>query len=257
MAIMRSFERRLYNLIRFHPGLKRLFVSLYQGIFSIIPVPKLKSNHEIIIREGHFYGFHDKCPWSPDNTKLLAHKYPNPLKMPVANDKSQVGYFTAPDYDLFHQIGTTKTWNWQMGSMLQWLGNTNKIVFNDYINNQHKAKIVDLNGNIIKQLDRPVATISKDWNWAISHSFIRLQKYAPASNGNKNWKFYCEICDYGCKRRFLMSQHEKTQKHQMLKNAQKCSTQNDEEEKETALHTCKCGKSYKHVQSYKRKRTVA
>ena len=38
----------------------------------------------------------------------------------------------------------------------------------------------------------------------------------------------------------------------MLKNAQKCSTQNDEEEKETALHTCKCGKSYKHVQSYKR-----
>ncbi len=177
---MRSFERRLYNLIRFHPGLKRLFVSLYQGIFSIIPVPKLKSNHEIIIREGHFYGFHDKCPWSPDNTKLLAHKYPNPLKMPVANDKSQVGYFTAPDYDLFHQIGTTKTWNWQMGSMLQWLGNTNKIVFNDYINNQHKAKIVDLNGNIIKQLDRPVATISKDWNWAISHSFIRLQKYAPA-----------------------------------------------------------------------------
>tara|TARA_B100002019_G_scaffold279619_1_gene281703 strand:- start:31 stop:936 length:906 start_codon:yes stop_codon:yes gene_type:complete len=79
-----------------------------------------------------------------------------------------------------------------------------------------------------------------------------MQKYAPASNGNKNWKFYCELCDYGCKRRFLMTQHEKTQKHQMLKNAQKCSTQNDEEEKETALHTCKCGKSYKHVQSYKR-----
>lgn len=79
-----------------------------------------------------------------------------------------------------------------------------------------------------------------------------MQKYAPASNGNKNWKFYCELCDYGCKRRFLMTQHEKTQKHQMLKNAQKCSTQNDEEEKETSLHTCKCGKSYKHVQSYKR-----
>ena len=48
-----------------------------------------------------------------------------------------------------------------------------------------------------------------------------MQKYAPASNGNKNWKFYCELCDYGCKRRFLMTQHEKTQKHQMLKNAQK------------------------------------
>jgi hypothetical protein len=46
-----------------------------------------------------------------------------------------------------------------------------------------------------------------------------------------------------------MSQHEKTKKHQMLKNAQKCSsTQN----LENSLHKCNCGKSYKHVQSYKR-----
>ena len=76
-----------------------------------------------------------------------------------------------------------------------------------------------------------------------------MQKYAPASNGNKKYKFYCEKCDYGCNRRFLMSQHEKTQKHQMLKNAQKCSSIQEEV---SDLHHCKCGKKYKHVQSYKR-----
>lgn len=76
-----------------------------------------------------------------------------------------------------------------------------------------------------------------------------MQKYALASNGNKTHKFYCEKCDYGCNRRFLMSQHEKTQKHQMLKNAQKCSTP---EEPEKDLHVCSCGKRYKHIQSYKR-----
>ena len=76
-----------------------------------------------------------------------------------------------------------------------------------------------------------------------------MQKYAPASNGNKNWKFYCEKCDYGCNRRFLMTQHEKTQKHQMLKNAQKCSSQVEDN---SALHKCKCGKKYKHIQSFKR-----
>ena len=32
--------------------------------------------------------------------------------------------------------------------------------------------------------------------------------------------FIVELCDYGCKRRFLMTQHEKTQK---TSNAQKCS----------------------------------
>ena len=79
-----------------------------------------------------------------------------------------------------------------------------------------------------------------------------MQKYAPASNGNKNWKFYCEICDYGCKRRFLMSQHEKTQKHQMLKNAQKCSSDSESSKNNINLHVCKCGKQYKHIQSYKR-----
>tara|TARA_A200000113_G_C8861859_1_gene353512 strand:- start:1542 stop:2447 length:906 start_codon:yes stop_codon:yes gene_type:complete len=76
-----------------------------------------------------------------------------------------------------------------------------------------------------------------------------MQKYAPASNGNKNPKFYCEKCDYGCNRRFLMTQHEKTQKHQMLKNAQKCSSQVQDN---SALHKCKCGKKYKHIQSFKR-----
>lgn len=76
-----------------------------------------------------------------------------------------------------------------------------------------------------------------------------MQKYALALNGNENPNFYCKKCDYGCNRRFLMSQHEKTKKHQMLKNAQKCSsTQN----LENSLHKCNCGKSYKHVQSYKR-----
>lgn len=76
-----------------------------------------------------------------------------------------------------------------------------------------------------------------------------MQKYAFTSNGNEKPKFYCEKCDYICKRRFLMTQHKKTQKHQMLKNAQKCSSY---PETQKPLHTCKCGKKYKHVQSYKR-----
>jgi len=76
-----------------------------------------------------------------------------------------------------------------------------------------------------------------------------MQKYAPALNGNEKPKYYCEKCDYGCNRPFLMAQHEKTQKHQMLKNAQKCSPP---PETQKPLHKCKCGKKYKHIQSYKR-----
>ena len=70
--------------------------------------------------------------------------------------------------------------------------------------------------------------------------------------GNDSWKFYCAYCNYGCKRRFLMTQHEKTKKHQMLKNAQKCSLSPNPENTKKDLHKCKCGKEYKHLQSYRR-----
>jgi len=76
----------------------------------------------------------------------------------------------------------------------------------------------------------------------------------------KNWKFYCPICDYGCKRRFLLQQHEKTKKHEMLKNAQKCSKSkssphckdNSDKNTESTYYICKCNRQYKHIQSYRR-----
>lgn len=75
-----------------------------------------------------------------------------------------------------------------------------------------------------------------------------------------NWKFYCHTCDYGCKRRFLLQQHEKTKKHEMLKNAQKCSKSNSStnskeiknKKKESLYYLCKCNRQYKHIQSYRR-----
>ena len=79
-----------------------------------------------------------------------------------------------------------------------------------------------------------------------------MKNMHPAYKGSNSWKFYCEFCDYGCKRRFLMTQHEKTKKHEMLKNAQKCSPPKNPENEQKDLHLCKCGKRYKHLQSYKR-----
>ena len=177
---MRSIERYIYNLVRFHPGLKNLLKNLYQGLFTLLPTRSLNTKYNLLILDNYFYGFHDKCPWSPDNTKLLAHKYTNPLKMPTADDEIQVGYFTVPDYDLFHQIGTTKTWNWQMGSMLQWMGNTNNIIFNDFDGKYHHARAIDVEGEEHKRFNRPVAALSSDGNWALSHSFVRLRRYARA-----------------------------------------------------------------------------
>uniref|UniRef100_A0A6C0CQV9 C2H2-type domain-containing protein n=1 Tax=viral metagenome TaxID=1070528 RepID=A0A6C0CQV9_9ZZZZ len=69
------------------------------------------------------------------------------------------------------------------------------------------------------------------------------------SSGKKKYKYYCNICDYGCRRKFLMQQHEKTQKHKsaysVVGNAQNAHSK-------ICYHTCSCGKKYKHVQSFNR-----
>ena len=72
-----------------------------------------------------------------------------------------------------------------------------------------------------------------------------LIKICENEVSKKKYIHYCEKCDYSCSTDFLWRQHCSTKKHQrkkMLKNAQK----NMQE------HTCCCGKTYKHVQSYRR-----
>lgn len=177
---MNTLERYIYNKIRFSPKIKKSIVGLYQRLFSIIPIKKIQSDYNIVTREGYFFGFHDKCPWSPDNKFLLAHKYTNDLIMPTGSEKVEIGYFTGKDQTDFNSIAVTSTWNWQMGSMLQWLANTNNIIFNDYNGANHVAKVIDMNGNLLEEYSKPIVAVSPDGNYALSHSFIRLRKAAPA-----------------------------------------------------------------------------
>lgn len=177
---MNTLERYIYNKIRFLPKAKKSIVYIYQKLFSIIPIKKIRSEYNVVTREGYFYGFHDKCPWSFDNKYLLAHKYINDLKMPNENDSVEIGYFTGKNQTNFISLDSTRTWNWQMGSMLQWVGNTTNIIYNDFNGTNHISKVIDINGKLLKKYQKPIAAVSPDGNFALSHSFVRLRKASPA-----------------------------------------------------------------------------
>ena len=75
-----------------------------------------------------------------------------------------------------------------------------------------------------------------------------MQKYATP----KSWLYHCKVCAYGCNKKFLMTQHKKTKKHEMLENARSNSTANNIEVFNSHLLSCSCGRKYKHSQSYNR-----
>lgn len=185
---MTRIERYIYDLVRFFPTVKKSIVKVYQFLFSIIPQKPVKSDFQIIAREGYFFGFHDKCPWSSDNKYLLAHKIKFDLRMPSAKDEIEIGIFKGENFDEFIPLNTTKTWNWQMGSMLQWISNDN-IIYNDFDGTNHISKIIDKNGDLINKYDKPIAAICPDGSAALSYSFVRLRRAAPAygyANGDEN-----------------------------------------------------------------------
>jgi len=111
---------------------------------------------------------------------LLAHKFRDPLRKPGPDDEIEIGYFFGENFTKFKGIGRTRDWNWQMGSMIQWVGNSSSMIFNDYDSKKHISRIINPDGEQIRSLHRPISAISQNGEFALSYSFVRLQKYAPA-----------------------------------------------------------------------------
>jgi hypothetical protein len=80
------------------------------------------------------------------------------------------------------KIAKTNSWNWQQGCMLQWMpNNPNQILFNDYDTEKdcYISKIVDTTGKIIKIFDKPINSVSKTGNFALSLNYDRLAEMRP------------------------------------------------------------------------------
>ncbi len=176
---MNRVELAVYNLVKRNPRLKMGVRNAYQRVCDVVPVKKVDSAYEIDVREGYFFGFHDKCPWSQDNAMLLANRCDIPPRMPRSDDCVTVGYFTGEDFRDFNPIAQTNAWNWQQGCMLQWIGGANSFVFNDFDGTSHVARIYDSGGKLTRTLPAPIGALSPTGDYALSYSLERCHVYSP------------------------------------------------------------------------------
>ena len=183
---IRKIKIWLYKLLA--PILPDIWRFIHSSPILVAPLYNNKITIEkYFVRDsGICFGYHDKTPFSYDNTKLLAMNITHNQTNPNSECKEiEIGYFeinkSCPN-DNFIMLSTTDTWCWQQGCMLQWdpRDPNNRIIYNALVNKKYGAEIFDIQmQRIIKTFPEPLYSISPDMEHGISLNFSRLGRLRP------------------------------------------------------------------------------
>jgi len=96
----------------------------------------------------------------------------------VESNPILVGVLEADSLE-FHPVSMTSTWNWQQGSMLQWVGCQDHILFNDHVEDHNVARLMTSSGETVDVFPIHIASVSPDGRYGLSYSFARMRRTAP------------------------------------------------------------------------------
>lgn len=142
-------------------------------------------------KESYKFGYYNYSPVSADGTKLLGHRIFFEGRDPLPEDKVEIGYFTLTDQK-WHKLAESSAFNWQQGSMLQWLGPdfNSKIIFNDSDGEKYIARIINVDTRDEKIIPKAVYGVTPDGKTSISLHFERCnftRAYSYASVSDETW----------------------------------------------------------------------
>lgn len=128
----------------------------------------------------HFFGYYDKSPLDASGTRLLCHVVEHDGRLVDETDTAEIGYWDLPTGQ-YHRIAETRAFNWQQGSMLQWLGPDygRRIVFNDRRSDRYAAVIVDLASGQQQELPRTIYSVHPNGRDAVTPIFERHEFCRP------------------------------------------------------------------------------
>lgn len=190
---MNKIEKIVYDAVKNSPAIKFALRNLYQMAFDLLPKPKDYSVCPIEAREGYFFGFHDRTPFSTDESRILAHHTTIPVRMPKDGETLGVGYFDfSADGTMgaYHTLGQSAAWNYHKGCRLQWLDD-HHIIYNSRQGSQPIAVVTALDGSVVRTLPVAIDTVSEDGRWATAFSYERLHVLMPGYG-------YEGVKDAGC-----------------------------------------------------------
>lgn len=168
-------EQRAVRLLSSVPVVHDAAALAYQAAFSLL-APRMASESVAEVRRAvHcFFGFHDKCPWDASMHRILCQRErgaPDFRRAPAI----EIGVLDAESLR-FEAIGRTRTWNWQQGAMVQWVGKSG-IAYNDDESGSAVTRL--LVGDRHVTLAGHTCSASPDGQSLLGYSFARLVRVAP------------------------------------------------------------------------------
>jgi len=127
-----------------------------------------------------FFGYYDISPLDMNGIKLLAQQAGFIDRMPTKDDILIIGFFDIQN-GRWTPLAKTKTWNWQQGCRLQWLGPdfTRYIIYNDRVRNKFVSYILDTRTKEKIKLPLPIYSITSNGHYAVGLNFARLHNVRP------------------------------------------------------------------------------
>ncbi len=143
----------------------------------------------------HWFGYYDKLQFDPANRYVLGMEVDFEHRSPEAVDEIRIGMVDLQDQNRWIDLGSSKSWGWQQGCMLQWIpGSSDEIIWNDRLDNHLVSHILNVKTGKKRSLSRAVYALSPDGSWAIGTEFSRIQNlrpgygYAGVADPNENVK---------------------------------------------------------------------
>jgi len=129
----------------------------------------------------HHFGYYDKFPWNLSGRYLLGLETRFMDRPPRAADRAEVGIIDLHAGNAWRSISSTHAWNWQQGSMLQWLGTDPErtVIHNISAGDHFEAVVLNVEEGSQRRLPLPVYAVSRDGSQAVSVNFARIAQTRP------------------------------------------------------------------------------
>lgn len=126
----------------------------------------------------YFFGYYDLQPFC--GNLHLTHKLQFADRLHKRGDTVEIGLLNT-DTAKYEKLDETGAWNFQQGAMLQWnpANPSSEIIYNSLLDDDYGATILNVHTGKKRFLDRPVANVSPNGNYALSINFARLYNFRP------------------------------------------------------------------------------